>query len=129
MIRGTGLALLLLGLGFAGFAAFAVVSAQLARIGTGRAEGEVVALQHARGRGHPVIRFTTANGETYEFLHRTNSELAVWDVGERVAILHDRRDPRRAAPDTFGTAWGVPLGMGAFALAFTGFGLLMRRRW
>lgn len=116
------------GLGFAGFAGVIVIDTLQARAGAARAEGEVVDMVRLSGSSlAPVIRFTAANGETYEFRHRQGSNPPIWAVGDRVTVLHDAEDPERAAPDTFASAWLMPIMLLTFALIFGGVGVLMWR--
>jgi len=96
-----------------------------------RAEGVVVDLVQRRpGTGShrytyaPVVRYTTAAGETVEFVSRTFSTAPSHDRGERVTVLYDPARPREATMTGWFELWGGAAIVGGIGAAFLAFGVL-----
>lgn len=81
---------------------------------------------------YPVVRFTTAEGRTVEFVSSSGSSSS-GSVGDRVEVLYDPDHPQDAQLSGFFDLWLWPLVLGPlgimfgiFALFSPGFGLLAR---
>jgi hypothetical protein len=82
---------------------------------------------------NPVVRFTTADGRTVQFVSSSGSSSPA-EVGDSVDVLYDPDDPRDAQLSGFFDLWLFPLVFGGLGIAFTtvglfapGFGLLAGR--
>jgi Protein of unknown function (DUF3592) len=82
---------------------------------------------------YPVVRFTTADGRTVQFLSSSGSSSPP-EVGDSVDVLYDPDDPRDAQLSGFFDLWLFPLVFGGLGIAFTtvglfapGFGLIAGR--
>jgi hypothetical protein len=79
-----------------------------------------------------VVAYVDATGEPREVRSGWATNPPAFDVGERVTVLHDRDDPKRARIQSFGELWGMALFSSVFTLAFGGAGVgiwwLGRRR-
>lgn len=107
--------------------------------GAERATGTVVDLSsRTNSEGdvlfYPVVRFTTAQGRTVQFVSSSGSSPASKSVGDRVEVLYDPDDPPGAKLSGFFDLWLFPLACGVlgimastFALFSPGFGLLSGR--
>jgi Protein of unknown function (DUF3592) len=108
--------------------------------GAERATGTVIELsEETDSEGdvtfHPVVRFTTAEGRTVEFVSSSGRSPAPWSVGDRVEVLYDPDDPKDAELSGFFDLWLFPIaftgvGVGfiaAFGVFYPGFGLLAGR--
>lgn len=69
-----------------------------------------------------VVAYVDATGEPREVRSGWASSPPAFDVGERVTVLHDREDPKKARIKSFGELWGVSLFASVFALVFGGVG-------
>lgn len=69
-----------------------------------------------------VVAYVDATGEPRELRSGWASSPPAFDVGQRVTVLHDREDPKRARIKSFGELWGVTLFSSVFALIFGGVG-------
>lgn len=73
--------------------------------------------------GHPVIRFTAANGATVQFVQ---NGYVSRDAGSAIPVAYDPRDPAGTArADTFLALWAsilglLPMSFGCLAAAFLG---------
>ncbi len=87
------------------------------------AEGEVLELIASRSDDsytyRPRVRFTTADGQTIEFVASSGSNPPAYDVGERVRVYYDAQTPQRAMVDGFFSLWGGPAIFGGIGLVFT----------
>jgi Protein of unknown function (DUF3592) len=72
---------------------------------------------------HPVVRFTTAEGRTVEFVSASGSSPASHSVGDRVEVLYDPDDPQDAQLSGFFDLWLWPIGFGVLAIGFGAFAL------
>ena len=97
-----------------------------------RAEGTVVRLvsnqagNNNRGSVAPVVEFH-CEGERHEFQSWLSTSPPQFDVGEKVTVLYDPRDPSHARIESFVTLWLFPVifgGIGAvmFLVAVVLFG-------
>lgn len=69
-----------------------------------------------------VVAYVDATGEPREVRSGWATNPPAFDVGERVTVLHDRDDPKRARIQSFGELWGMALFSSVFALVFGGAG-------
>jgi Protein of unknown function (DUF3592) len=76
---------------------------------------------------YPVVRFTTAEGRTVEFVSSSGSSPASKSEGDRVEVLYDPDDPRDAKLSGFFDLWLFPLAFGALGGIFVFFGLFAPR--
>ena len=79
-------------------------------------------------RNDPVVRFTTANGETIEFEAETFMYGNSFHKGDRIPVLYLRQQPRTAKINTFDMMWLLPSVFGFFCIPFTGVGISMLRK-
>jgi hypothetical protein len=92
-----------------------------------RIEGTVVALDGGRkGTAHPVVEFTTADGEVVRFRGTWGSNPPSFHVGERVGVRYRPGDAPGARIDTFWQLWGLATFLALFALPFAGIGVGLR---
>lgn len=70
-----------------------------------------------------VVEYVDATGEPRELRSGWASNPPAFEVGERVTVLHDRDDPKKARIQSFGELWGVSLFSSVFALIFGGVGV------
>jgi hypothetical protein len=70
-----------------------------------------------------VVEYVDATGEPRELHSGWATNPPAFDMGERVTVLHDRDDPKRARIQSFGELWGTALFTGVFALMFGGAGV------
>lgn len=114
-----GTIFLLVGLGFA-WSSWSLLSV------AERTEGTVIRMvgqQHRarnqnRGGAAPVVEFHVA-GERHEFHSMLSTSPPQFQVGEKVTILYNPKDPRDAGIDSFVTLWLFPTifgGIGAVML-------------
>lgn len=68
-------------------------------------QGEVIKLNS--GGSHPQIRFTTQEGKEIEYPQ--NGLIFGYEVGDKVGVLYDQRNPKNASVNTFGALWGFPI--------------------
>lgn len=98
-----------------------------------RAEGTVVrlvsnqALDYDHSSVAPVVEFHI-EGERHEFRSWLSTSPPQFDVGEKVTVLYDPRDPQHARIESFVTLWLFPVifgGIGAvmFLVAIVIFGV------
>jgi hypothetical protein len=108
--------------------------------GAERATGTVIDLsEETDSEGdvtyHPVVRFTTAEGRTVEFVSSSGASSRVSrSVGDRVEVLYDPDDPKDAQLSGFFDLWLFPIVFAAVGVAFSvfslfspGFGLIAGR--
>lgn len=103
--------------------------------GAERATGTVIDLDSRTDSDgvtfYPVVRFTTAEGRTVEFVSSSGSSPPSESVGDEVEVLYDPDDPTDAQLSGFFHLWLWPLVLGPlgilvgfFALFAPGFGLV-----
>lgn len=90
-----------------------------------RATGTVVDLDRGSSSGggttfHPVVRFTTANGEAIEFVSRTGSRPPAETPGDRVEVLYYPDDPDDAELSGIFHVWLAPAILLVLGPAFLG---------
>lgn len=66
----------------------------------------------------PTIRFTLDDGTTRSAETLLGSGFQRYDIGQRLAVRFDPRDPGRMEVDTFAALWGLPLLRAGFAAVF-----------
>jgi hypothetical protein len=97
---------LLLVLGIGALLQVAFVNGRIAVLGQS-AEGQVIAVelsQRARGSDTPVVRFSTASGESIVF--RGFSQFrSPYAVGDTVRVRYVASEPSRAEIDAWATLW------------------------
>jgi hypothetical protein len=76
---------------------------------------------------HPVVRFTTAEGRTVEFVSSTGSSPPDHSAGDRVEVLYDPDDPQDARLTGFFDLWLLPLVFGVMGLGFSAAALFVIR--
>lgn len=80
----------------------------------------------------PRLRFTTASGQSFEFLSTTRTRPARYAVGERVPVLYDPARPSEASIESSDATGAVFTGVGIFVLVIAGvltaFGVALRRQ-
>lgn len=95
------------------------------------AEGEVVNLVRSGSSSGsssggstyaPVVKFTAANGERYEFTSSAGSNPPSFRPGDRVRVYYLREDPYDAEIDDFFSLWGGALILGFLGTVFSAFG-------
>ena len=101
------------------------------------AEGEVISLARSTSSGSssssggstyaPVVAFTAANGERYEFTSSASSNPPSYRPGDLVRVYYLEQDPYDAEVDGFFSLWGGVLILGILGAVFSafGFGLLL----
>lgn len=72
---------------------------------------------------HPVVRFTTAEGRTVQFVSSSGSSPASESEGDRVEVLYDPDDPEDAKLSGFFDLWLWPLALGGLGGMAVFFGL------
>lgn len=77
-----------------------------------RSRGEVVGLEGTA----PVVRFTTADGVSIDYVDRT-VEPGAFSPGERVTVGYSKSDPAGARIERFWDVWSTPATLGALAAA------------
>ncbi len=97
------------------------------------AEGEVIDLARSTSSGSgsssggstyaPVVLFTAANGESYEFTSSASSNPPSYRPGDRVRVFYLEHDPYDAEVDGFFSLWGGVLILGILGTVFSAFGL------
>ena len=80
-----------------------------------------------------IVEYVDSTGAAGRVTSQWASSPPSFDVGERVRVLHDAREPdpeRRARIDTWWELWGTSAFAGIFAVAFNGvaIGVLVARR-
>lgn len=113
----------LIGAGFA-WSSYSVVSVSQ------RAEGTVIR-QIRNGRKSsvaPVVEFFV-EGQRYEFQSWLSTSPPQFDVGDKLSVLYDPRDPQRSRIESFVTLWLFPIvfgGIGTVMLVVSGSMLVLR---
>ena len=121
-----GAVFLAIGAGFGWFSWSLLAVAQ-------RAEGTVIRLSpnqaqaNNRGKVAPVVEFHI-EGERHEFQSWLSTSPPQFDVGEKVTVLYDPRDPQHARIESFVTLWLFPtifggIGAAMFLVAIVLFGV------
>jgi Protein of unknown function (DUF3592) len=104
-----GIAALLAGLSLLGLALYLYRRQRSFLRRAREATGVVVALSHSPGEGgtlkHPVVEFTTAEGELVEFESPVGQSPPAYRVGQRVLVLYDPARPKSAAIRSFVPLW------------------------
>jgi Protein of unknown function (DUF3592) len=77
---------------------------------------------------YPVVRFTTADGQTIEFVNPSTSNPPSETPGDRVAVLYDPDDPYDAQLSGFLHNWLPPTTFSAFGAFFVAAAWYVRRR-
>ena len=100
--------------------------------GSERATGTVIDLSSRTDSDgdvmyHPVVRFTTAEGRTVQFVSGTGSSPASQSEGDSVEVLYDPDDPQDAKLSGFFDLWLWPFALSALGVAFLVFGLFAPR--
>jgi hypothetical protein len=129
MLTGVGLVFILVGAGVS-YSTYHFLQTAL------RAQGEVFDLAARRNTSSsssrstllyfPVVRFDAANGQKIIFESSTGTSPAAYEVGERVTIVYDPREPGNASIESFFAFWFMPTlfgGLGSLLLA-VGSGIL-----
>ena len=73
----------------------------------------------------PVISFTDAKGNKYEYESKNSSDPPAYEIGEKVAMRYDMKDPDDAFIDTFWGRWSGTLIIFVFPLVVFPIGLWM----
>ncbi len=120
---------LLVGLALLGVAAwFYLDTAKFIR-GSQEAEGMVVELETHGSSGeryyHPVVEFTTPEGERVRFVSSFGSRPPAYDVGESVTVLYPEGSPREAKIKSFWSLWLGTVIAGGLGVLFFVIGLVM----
>lgn len=76
---------------------------------------------------YPVVRFTTADGRTVEFVSSSGSSPPSESVGDRVEVLYDPDDPQDARLTGFFHLWLWPLILGVMGAMFSAVALFVMR--
>ena len=86
---------------------------------------------------HPVVRFSSGQGQTVVFTDGVGSYPEAYQVGETVEVLYDPQDPEDAMIPSWSGLWGastvfivvgmIPIGI-AIVLGAVSVGLFARRR-
>jgi Protein of unknown function (DUF3592) len=126
-----------LGLGVVILVIGVVLVADTARFvaGAERVTGEVIDLSRDEDDEggvtfHPVVRFTTADGRTVEFVSPSGSSPPSHSEGDRVEVLYDPDDPQDAQLSGFIDLWldsVVAFGIGVGFIVVSGFVLFLTR--
>jgi hypothetical protein len=97
------------------------------------AEGEVIDLARSTSSGSgsssggstyaPVVLFTAANGESYEFTSSASSNPPSYRPGDRVRVYYLAEDPYDAEVDGLFSLWGSVLILGILGTVFSAFGI------
>ena len=99
--------------------------------GADRAAGTVIELRSEVSDGdevfYPVVRFTTAEGRSVEFVSSSGSSPPSESVGDEVEVLYDPDDPNDAQLSGFFHLWLWPLVLGPLGLIFGCFALFAPR--
>ncbi len=77
------------------------------------------------GGSHPEIQFLTNAGEKIEYPQ--GGLIGGYQVGDRVSVLYDEKNPQTAVVNSFGALWGFPLLAFILGIWFIIAGLLFRR--
>jgi hypothetical protein len=62
-----------------------------------------------RASYHPIVRFTTQNGETLEFTDAAGTQSPSYEVGDPVNVLYDPYDPGQARVRSWNLIWQTPV--------------------
>jgi len=87
-----------------------------------RAEGTIVELiESASSDSHrrmytPVFTYRDRNGTEYRHKSSHSSYPPIGEVGDKIEVLYDPKDPSRVKINTFFGNWGVPLILGGIGL-------------
>ncbi|NMC14391.1 MAG: DUF3592 domain-containing protein [Chloroflexi bacterium] len=65
---------------------------------------------------HPVVRFTTPQGEEISFTDRVGSNPAEYKVGDKVEVLYNPDHPQEATIKNWMQVWFTPLGITSIGL-------------
>ena len=91
----------------------------------GRTQGEVMRLLHVEsskrnesGTWKPLVRFKAPGGEIIEFTPSSSSNPPAYDVGEKVDVFFDPRNPQDAMLNGFFSLWGGAVITGGIGLVF-----------
>jgi hypothetical protein len=97
---------LLVALGIGALLQVALVNGRIALLGRS-ADGQVIDVelsQRARGSSTPVVRFSTASGESIVFRGFAQFR-SPYAIGDRVRVRYVPSDPSRAEIDAWATLW------------------------
>jgi hypothetical protein len=100
--------------------------------GSERATGTVIDLSSRTDSDgtvvyHPIVRFTTAEGRTVQFVSGSGSSPAAQSEGDSVEVLYDPDDPQDAKLSGFFDLWLWPLAFAALGGMFVVFSLFAPR--
>lgn len=84
------------------------------------AQGSVVKLN--AGGSHPEIKFTTDAGGTIQYPQ--GGLIAGYEVGDKVTVFYDSKNPREASIDSIGAIWATTIFLSSPGIVFTVVGLL-----
>ncbi len=78
--------------------------------------GTVTAINKKDIYRSPFVRFKAQNGKTYNFLSQFDRNVDFFDlkVGQKIEIIYDKDNPRRAQENTFWARYGPRVIPGAF---------------
>src|SRR5437868_4789215 len=108
---------LVVGLGLAGTAVYAIRSTQSFVAKAEAVRGDVIDLEYRRdtsslsssGVYYPVVNFRTTTGEQHTFHSNTGSSPPSYSIGEAVTVLYDPTNPFDARISGFLSLWLFPL--------------------
>ncbi len=116
-----GWLLLVVGLGLLGGAAYVARGTAAFLRSAERVEGAVVALVGSDTYA-PRVEYRLPSGETRTFTGRIRSSPPAYDVGERVTLSYDPRQPGEVRLHGTFSLWGFPIILGGLGLLFGGVG-------
>ena len=70
----------------------------------------------------PVLRFTTADGRSVQFVHQYGHDEVRWEIGELMRVVYDPDDPDDARLDTFAGRYLGTIVTTSIGLVFLGVG-------
>lgn len=71
---------------------------------------------------YPVVQFE-AGGQAIVFTENSSSTSGP-RVGDQVTVRYNTANPHEAQLDSFGSAWGLPLGFGGIGVLFVAIGII-----
>lgn len=73
---------------------------------------------------YPVVSFKTENGETIEFKSNSGSNPAKYEVGDKIEVMYNQKNPKDAKVNSFFSVWGITVILGGAGFLFFAIGLL-----